>query len=110
MVLKDETQLPVPKKHLRVATASRIDGPYGHASAPVSIDWVEGPSLLRVGDRWLLYYDEYTRHRYGALQSRDLETWQPVGAPVTFPAGTRHGTAFAVSAAVLERLEGTPAR
>jgi beta-xylosidase len=104
MIVKDETQVPVAKKHLRVATASRIDGPYGPASAPISIDWVEGPSLLRVGDRWLLYYDEYTRHRYGALQSRDLTSWQPVREALTFPSGIRHGTAFAVAPAVFERL------
>jgi hypothetical protein len=104
MVVKDETQFPTAKKNLRVATAERIDGPYGRASAPISIDWVEGPSLLSTGGGWLLYFDEYTRHRYGALRSRDLTTWQPVTEPVTFPQGVRHGTAFAVSPAVLATL------
>lgn len=104
MVMKDETEQPAAKKNLRVAVADRIDGPYGPASAPISIDWVEGPSLLRVGDEWLLYYDEYTRHKYGALRSRDLAAWRPVTDALTFPAGTRHGTAFAVAPAVVERL------
>jgi beta-xylosidase len=104
MVVKDETQFPAAKKHLRVATSTRIDGPYGHASAPISIDWVEGPSLLRTGDSWLLYYDEYTRHRYGALRSSDLVTWRPVTEPLTFPSGVRHGTAFSVPPDVAARL------
>jgi beta-xylosidase len=104
MIVKDETEFPTAKKHLRVALADRLAGPYGHASAPISIDWVEGPSVLKVGETWLLYFDEYTRHKYGALRSRDLVTWQPVTEAVTFPAGTRHGTAFAVPPAVLTRL------
>jgi beta-xylosidase len=102
MVMKDETLRPVPKKHLRVSEAKRPDGPYGPASAPISIDWVEGPSVLRAGDAWMVYYDEYRSRRYGAIRSRDLTSWEPV--PVTFPQGTRHGTAFVVPQDVVADL------
>lgn len=95
MILKDETVRPTPKKHLRVAEARRPDGPYGPASDPISIDWVEGPAALRIGDEWVVYYDEYTRKKYGAIRSRDLKTWTVV-PDVSFPSGMRHGTAFAV--------------
>ena len=104
MIVKDETEHPVAKKHLRTTTADRIDGPYGPASAAFTPDWVEGPSLLRVGDAWLLYFDEYTRHRYGVLRSRDLSTWEQVAAGVRFPEGVRHGTAFAVTQDIFDRL------
>ena len=103
MVLKDETQLPAPKKHLRVAEAARASGPYSPASLPFSPDWVEGPSLLKLNDRWTVYYDEYTRHRYGAMQSADLKTWLPVEG-LAFPAGVRHGTAFEVPADIAARV------
>jgi hypothetical protein len=63
---------------------------------------VEGPSVLKLGDGWIVYYDEYTRKRYGAIRSRDLKSWETVG--VTFPAGTRHGTAFAVPADIAAGL------
>ena len=106
MILKDETIRPVPKKHLRVAEAKRPEGPYGAASAPVSADWVEGPSALKIGSEWIVYYDEYTRKRYGAIRSRDLTQWEPV-SNVSFPPGTRHGTAFVVPAVVLERLRNS---
>lgn len=95
MVMKDETALPAPKKNLRTAEAPRADGPYGPASAPISVDWVEGPSLARAGAGWFLYYDEYTRRRYGGLRSADLKTWQPLEG-LAFPRGVRHGTAFTV--------------
>jgi hypothetical protein len=103
MVMKDETALPAPKKHLRVAEASRADGPYGPASAPISVDWVEGPSVLKQGGVWTIYYDEYTRRRYGALESTDLKQWTMV-TDLAFPRGVRHGTAFEVPAAVAMRL------
>ncbi len=99
MVVKDETLRPTPKKHLRVAEARRPEGPFGPASAPISIDWVEGPSVLKVDDWWIVYYDMYRERRYGAIRSRDLKTWEPVA--VTFPAGARHGTALAVPDTVL---------
>lgn len=102
MIVKDETLRPTPKKHLRVAEARRPEGPYGPASDPISVDWVEGPSVLKLGDAWVVYYDEYTRKRYGAIRSRDLRTWEPVA--VAFPAGTRHGTAFAVPSDIVTAL------
>jgi beta-xylosidase len=103
MLLKDETRLPVAKKHLRTAEATRPEGPYGPASNPVSIDWVEGPSALKIGPEWIVYYDEYTRKRYGAIRSRDLKRWDLVPT-VSFPQGTRHGTAFVAPPAVISRL------
>ena len=103
MILKDETLRPAPKKHLRVAEAKRPDGPYGPASAAVSIDWVEGPSALKVGGEWIVYYDEYTRKQYGAIRSRTLTTWELV-PQISFPPGARHGTAFAVPPGVAQQL------
>jgi beta-xylosidase len=102
MIVKDETLRPTPKKHLRVAEARRPEGPYGPASGPISKDWVEGPSVLKAGDSWIVFYDEYRERRYGAIRSRDLKTWEAVA--VTFPVGTRHGTAFAVPAALASML------
>jgi hypothetical protein len=104
MVVKDETKRPVAKKNLRVARAPRARGPYGAASPPISVDWVEGPTILKVGERWIVYYDEYTRKRYGAIQSKDFREWTVISDEVRFPEGARHGTAFPVSDAVIRGL------
>ena len=104
LVMKDETRYPEPRKHLRVATAARMAGPFGAASAAFTPDWVEGPTVLRLGDAWRIYYDEYTRKRYGAMDTRDFRTFTPV-ADVTFPDGMRHGTAFAVPRAIADALD-----
>ena len=103
MILKDETLRPTPKKNLRLAVAKRPEGPYGPASDPISVDWVEGPAALPIGNEWIIYYDEYTRKKYGAIRSRDLEVWTVV-PEVSFPSGMRHGTAIVVPTAIAAAL------
>jgi beta-xylosidase len=109
LFVKDETKFPEPKKNLRLAKGPTAQGPFGPASGPFTESWVEGPSVARVGSRWFVYYDEYTRHRYGALASSDLVSWEPV-AGVEFPVGARHGTVFPAPRSVVDRLNSSNAR
>lgn len=104
MFLKDETRYPVAKKNIRIAYSDKLMGPYGSASEPISPDWVEGPTTLKIGDTWYLYYDGYRRHRYEAVRSMDLKNWETITDKLSFPNGTRHGTAFTVSDEVLNKL------
>jgi PelA/Pel-15E family pectate lyase len=104
MVLKDETELPAVKKNLRLAFGDKATGPYSQASEPFTRAWVEGPTVLKHNGDWIIYYDMYRDHRYGALATRDWRTWQDWTEKLVFPAGARHGTVFPVSAAVLEKL------
>jgi hypothetical protein len=108
MVVKDETRWPTAKKHLRMAFAERPEGPWSAAGPAFTRDWVEGPTTLKVGDAWLVYFDEYTRKRYGAMRTRDFATWEDVSGSVRFPEGARHGTTIAVPRAIVERLDRTP--
>ena len=104
MFLKDETEKP-PQKNIRMAFADHADGPWSAPSAPITGDyWAEGPTALRVGERWIVYFDRYREHRYGALASPDLEHWTDISATLTMPDGMRHGTAFEVPAADARRL------
>ncbi len=105
MFIKDETRAPVAKKHIRIATADKAEGPYGHASEPFTPDWVEGPTALKIGDTWYVYYDGYTRHRMEGSKSKDLKTWETITDELSFPRGVRHGTAFKVSSDIPARLK-----
>jgi hypothetical protein len=40
----------------------------------------------------------------GAVMSEDLVNWTDISDSVSFPAGTRHGTAFKVKQKVLDNL------
>ena len=105
MFLKDETKRPVAQKNIKIATADDPTGPWSPASDPIyDQDWAEGPSIARVVDRWILYFDRYTADRFGALASTDLEHWEDISDQLSFPEGTRHGTIFKVSKATLGKL------
>lgn len=107
MFIKDETKRPMPEKNIRLAIATSPQGPWGPASPPFTPPgvWVEGPTALKIGDMIYVYYDAYMPpQRVLAARTRDLIHWEDISDQISFPAGTRHGTAFAVERAVLERL------
>jgi hypothetical protein len=106
MVLKDETNQPFPpQKNLRVAFADHAEGPYSAPSPPISgHDWAEGPTAIKIGDRWFVYFDKYTKHRYGLIVSTDLKTWEDWSSQLVVPPGIRHGTVFRVPATTLAAL------
>jgi beta-xylosidase len=114
MFFKDETRAPAPQKNLHYAVGADPDGPYGPASEAITENsyWAEGPSAIKVGSRWIVYFDKYydekihhhSEHVYGAVASSDLKRWEDISAQLSFPAGTRHGSVLPVSRTVLERL------
>lgn len=106
MFLKDETRNP-PQKNLRVATSTSLVGNYSKPSAPITgAYWAEGPTVLRLGSQWIVYFDKYTMHTYGAVTSTDLVKWTDISDKVGFPKGARHGTVFRISAAEFDRIRG----
>lgn len=105
MILKDETRHPA-EKNLRVARSDSLYGPWTEPSEPFTPEgvWVEGPTLLDLGEEVIVYYDEYTNKRYGAMRTRDFDTWKDISDAISFPEGTRHGTVVRVSGETLEVL------
>ena len=56
LIVKDETLKPV-KKNLRIAVGDSPEGPFGPASAPFTPSWAEGPTAIRIGDDYVVYFD-----------------------------------------------------
>jgi beta-xylosidase len=115
MVFKDEREIPQGGKNLRLTTAP-ADGsrPWAPSSEPIAgphselrpHEMGEGPSLLKRGDTWYLYWDAFASGHYSLATSTDLETWTDRTDELTMPPGhPRHGTVFLVPrAAVAEEL------
>jgi len=104
MFLKDETRNP-PQKNIRIATAEKLNGPYSPPSQPITGNyWAEGPTAIKTGGRWIVYFDKYTEKKYGAVASKDLKSWEDISDQVKFPGGTRHGTIFEVDENILKML------
>ena len=105
MFLKDETKLPSPQKNIRIATSKTLTGGYSHPSPPITGKyWAEGPTAIYTGKEWIVYFDKYTEHTYGAVVSPDLKNWQDISAKIKFPQGTRHGTVLKISQQELDAL------
>jgi hypothetical protein len=105
MFLKDETRKP-PQKNLRIATSSTLTGNYSTPSEPITGKyWAEGPTVMKIGNSWIVYFDKYTEHKYGAVTSTDLKNWTDISDKVTFPKGLRHGTVFTITEKEFELLK-----
>lgn len=104
MFMKDETREPA-QKNLKIATSKNLTGPYTAASTPISGDyWAEGPTTIKLGDNWIVYFDKYTQKKMGAIQSKNLKDWQDISDKISFPEGMRHGSIFTVSQQEFEKL------
>lgn len=104
MFLKDETREPA-EKNLKIAYADRLEGPYGAASEPITGDyWAEGPTAMKIGEDWVVYFDKYMERSYGAIASPDLENWHEVSDRLSMPEGVRHGTIFKITSEELARV------
>ncbi|TVZ16571.1 prolyl oligopeptidase family serine peptidase [Maribacter sp. MAR_2009_72] len=105
MFLKDETVEP-EQKNIKMAFSDNLEGPYSQASNPISGDyWAEGPTAIHIDGKWMVYFDKYKNHAYGAVASSDLKNWEDISDQVSFPEGLRHGTVIKVPRSMLKNLK-----
>lgn len=105
MFLKDETRTP-PAKSLHVTMADELTGPYSSPLVKITGEyWAEGPTSLFIDGSWIVYFDKYTERQMGAVKSSDLQNWTDISDEVSFPEGTRHGTALKIEKSTLEKLQ-----
>jgi len=106
MIFKDETLHPV-QKNIKIAYTDKLTGPYSKPEGPITGNyWAEGPTTLRIGNRWIIYFDKYRDHQYGAITSTDLKHWTDISEQISLPTGIRHGTVFKITKAEFTRLTG----
>jgi sucrose-6-phosphate hydrolase SacC (GH32 family) len=110
LISKDETRTP-PAKDLRIASAATPEGPFRPLlDHPITGKyWAEGPTAIRIGETWHVYFDRYTEHRYGLVTSTDLIHWVDASDRVSFPKDHRHGTVLRVPASLVRSLDAKPA-
>lgn len=105
MVFKDERLRPL-KKHLLLAESKDLDGPWRPFGEAFTETWSEGPSIVRMGKTWLVYYDHYRDPAgYRLMTSKDLRTWRDETASLKMPERPRHGSFLKVSEKTLRALE-----
>lgn len=102
LVLKDNTR---PNRNLKAAFSNDALGPYTGVSEAFSGKLTEGPTVVKVGKDWLIYYDAYGEKRYAAMKTNDFKTFKDVSAEAVIPEGHKHGTIVPVSRKVIKRLK-----
>ncbi len=112
MFVKDETFAPVTQKNIRLVRGRSPEGPWDPVSPPLTGAgyWAEGPTAIKVGDEYRVYFDKHMLNFIGLVRSRDLKTWEDVSDQVSFPKDARHGCILAVPRAVVERLLKPPGK
>ena len=113
VIAKNETP---KKKNLFIASSDTIDGMYSDPGEPFSPKGmlVEGPSAMKIGNEYVVYFEAYADKHYRAMSSHDLKTWTDVTAKMKFPGeGTpermHHGAVIAVPAKLVAELSSNPA-
>jgi len=101
LVLKDNTR---PNRNMKVAFSDKAEGPYSNVSAAFTPGFTEGPSVVKVKDSWLIYYDAYQKKTYDAVSTKDFKSFTDASSLVSIPQGHKHGTIVPVKKKVLQQL------
>ena len=102
LVLKDNTR---PNRNLKVAFSESAIGPYSKASETFSPNLTEGPTVIKTGKDWLIYFDAYGQKTYSAMKTRDFKSFTEVTSEVAIPEGHKHGTIIKVKKSVITQLK-----
>jgi signal transduction histidine kinase len=100
LLVKDETSIPT-KKNLRIADGDDLQGPFAKAHESFSPQWAEGPAIFRTEGSWLAIFHFYANNTWGALRTKDLNTWQDVSDRLNMPPNSHPGTVIEVPQQIL---------
>jgi hypothetical protein len=90
--------------NLRVAFADSPVGPWRDVSQPFTPQFTEGPTVLKLGDDFLIYFDAYRQGAYGAIKTLDFKSFTDITRQVSFPAGHKHGSVLQIPRTTLDHL------
>ena len=101
LVFKDNTR---PNRNLKVAFAKSPTGPYTRATSSFTQSYTEGPSVEKINDNYLIYFDEYKKHTFGAVKTTDFIHYTNISKEISIPIGHKHGTIIQVPASIVKKL------
>ncbi|MBL7742182.1 MAG: glycoside hydrolase family 43 protein [Chitinophagaceae bacterium] len=101
LILKDNTR---PERDIKVAFGETPLGPWKNPSKAFTENFTEGPSVVKVNNEWLIYYDSYQKKTYEASATKDFIRFENITGKVIVPAGHKHGTIVAVKRKFVKHL------
>jgi len=107
LVLKDNTR---PERDIKTAFSSSPLGPWQNVSKAFTDNFTEGPSVVKIKDEWLIYYDSYRKKIYEASSTKDFINFENVTNKTKIPEGHKHGTIVPVKRKFVKQLLRTVKR
>lgn len=101
LVFKDNTR---PERNMHAAFGKTATGPYENPTEKFTVNFTEGPSVVKVGDEWLIYFDAYEKKTYDAVSTKDFKTFTDINDKISVPEGHKHGTIFKAKESILKGL------
>ncbi|HWS00869.1 MAG TPA: exo-alpha-sialidase, partial [Prolixibacteraceae bacterium] len=101
LVHKDNTR---PNRNMKVSFGTTPLGPWSKSSESFTSFKTEGPTVAKVGNEYLVYYDSYGDFRYGAVRTADFKKFEDVSSQISLPEGHKHGTIFMVDKQIVQAL------
>jgi beta-xylosidase len=102
--MKDERSNPC-QKNIRLAITDGLFNEIKTVTAPISgAYWAEGPSAVKIGGEWFVYFDKYKANRIGGVCSSDLLQWCDISHQLHFPPGAQHGSVGRVPVGYVQHL------
>lgn len=81
------------------------EGPFSSPSAKFAPHYSEGPCVLKLGDEWIIYFDQYKPdQRYCAYSTKDFKTFTEINDRISVPVGHKHGTIVEVTNKQLKKI------
>ena len=101
MVLKDNTR---PNRNLKISFAKSPVGPWSESGEAFTDEFCEGPSVVKVNDEYIIYFDAYREKIYGAMKTKDFINFTDITKEVNIPEGHKHGTIFRASESMIRKM------
>jgi beta-xylosidase len=101
LVLKDNTR---PQRNIKVAFSKSPLGPWENISVAFTESFTEGPSVVKVKDQWLIYYDAYRKKSYDVSRTTDFIHFESVNQLIQIPTGHKHGTIVKIEKKKLKQI------
>jgi len=105
LIFKQQSTDPLTYQE-RVATGPTLEGPWTNISGFINESWSEGPSAIKVGDKYIVFYDHYRapRARFEAVATTDWKHWEDITSQIDLPPFCKHGSFLKITPAEADRL------
>ena len=102
LILKDNRKPGF--SNLFCAFSSSPYGPFHSPSPAFSPTSSEGPCAIPMSDGWIIYYDHYGNHRFGAVFTNDFQSFKPADERISLPRNHKHGSIIKVKRKVIDKI------